>query len=149
MDTREYVAQAIEKAGANLKSVSVAMGRNHAYLQQYVKGLSPSTLAEQDREFLVQQFQLDAERLKPPARPRVPAKMLTARGQAFTTIQAELGKIDAKQPGEFVHENNELRLLALWRAMPESVREAMMTVAIALTRASASGPKDTDLDNVG
>lgn len=70
-------------------------------------------------------------------------------GSPIPSLPVDIAKIDPQQGGQFVHETEQLRLLALWGAMPVHMREAMMTVAITLARASARCPKDTDLDNVG
>ena len=49
-------------------AVSHALGRNHAYIEQYIRRGKPKYLGETDRERLVELYGIDGERLKPPKR---------------------------------------------------------------------------------
>lgn len=49
-------------------AASHAIGRDHAYIQQYIRRGVPRWLREEDRDILCRLYDLDAERLKPPAK---------------------------------------------------------------------------------
>ena len=49
--------------------VSRAIGRNHAYIEQYIRRGKPKYLGETDRERLVELYGIDGARLRPPKRP--------------------------------------------------------------------------------
>lgn len=143
MDTREYVAQAIEQAGSTLKSVSLAMGRSHAYLQQYVKGRSPATLEEQDREFLVQHFGLDNARLKPAAKNQVPPALLAEKGASFARGLAALGNVNAKQSGNLKELTSEALLMKVWAKLSPGMQNAVLVML------HAHAAEIGNLDDVG
>ncbi len=59
---RANLQRLADEHGDTLQSLSVLLGRNHAYLQQFVQRGSPKVLAEDDRLALAQHFRVD-ERL--------------------------------------------------------------------------------------
>jgi hypothetical protein len=52
-----------EERGASLATLSLMLGRNAAYLQQFVTKGSPKRLAEDDRRTLAMFFGIDERRL--------------------------------------------------------------------------------------
>lgn len=68
---RELVGQRIEASGRPLSDFSKAVGKNHAYMFQYVKMGKPRTLPEAVRDLLAPELGLRPEDLKPgsPAAP--------------------------------------------------------------------------------
>ena len=60
-------------------AVSHALGRNHAYIEQYIRRGKPKYLGEADRERLVELYGLDGERLKPPKRSARSAPFVRSR----------------------------------------------------------------------
>ena len=51
-DVRRTILEAIEEKGTTLKAASLAIGRNHAYLQQFIERGIPSELPEKIRPLL-------------------------------------------------------------------------------------------------
>jgi len=61
-DVRAELAQLVERDGVSLAALSRAIGRNPAYLQQFLKKGSPARLPEEERRALARFFNVD-ERL--------------------------------------------------------------------------------------
>ena len=61
---RKRLLRLQEAKGSNLRTASVAMGRNDAYLQQFIYGGTPKVLAEDDREILAEHLGCRPELLK-------------------------------------------------------------------------------------
>ena len=64
---RAALARLIEEQGADYASLSRLLGRNPAYVQQYIKRGTPRRLAEGDRRLLAQYFGVGEEVLGGPA----------------------------------------------------------------------------------
>ena len=62
---RAYLLSFLQEKRVDLKTASLAVGKNHAYLQQYVKIHKPMWLPEQVRVRLVRLYGMDDQRLKP------------------------------------------------------------------------------------
>jgi peptidase S24-like protein len=58
-DPREALEQLIRERGEDYAGLSRLIGRNPAYVQQYIKRGSPRRLAEQDRRLLARYFGVD------------------------------------------------------------------------------------------
>jgi phage repressor protein C with HTH and peptisase S24 domain len=65
-DPRIELQQLIDQRGEDYSSLSRLIGRNAAYVQQYIKRGVPRRLAEQDRRQLARYFQVSEERLGGP-----------------------------------------------------------------------------------
>ena len=61
---RKRLLRLLEAKGSNLRTASVAMGRNDAYLQQFTYRGTPKVLAEDDREILAEHLGCRPELLK-------------------------------------------------------------------------------------
>jgi len=59
-ELRQRLVNSIEAAGLDLKSASLKLGRNHAYLQQYIRKGVPRSLPEDVREKLAELLGGDA-----------------------------------------------------------------------------------------
>ena len=79
---RERLEGAVEASGHTLKSLSVEMGRNHAYLQQYVKRGSPRVLPEDVREQLAGLLGGHPDDYRDPASRPAPTRSKGGRGHA-------------------------------------------------------------------
>lgn len=62
-DVRAALAALIEERGEDYSSVSRLLGRNAAYIQQFIKRGTPRILAEEDRRKLAAYFRVSEERL--------------------------------------------------------------------------------------
>lgn len=60
---RRLVLDLVHRRGTNLKAVSLAIGRNHAYLQQFMNRGKPRRLPEDARRALADYFEIDQEGL--------------------------------------------------------------------------------------
>ena len=63
VDVRSTLAGLADEAGASLAWLSRAIGRNDAYLQQFVKRGTPRRLDEEDRRWLAAYFNVDERAL--------------------------------------------------------------------------------------
>lgn len=77
---RTRLLQLLTATGSNLRTASLAIGRNAAYLHQFVNRGTPKVLGEDDREMLAEQLGCRPElirydrRVRLRARPRRPAR---------------------------------------------------------------------------
>ena len=62
-EIRKKIARLIIERGLNYAQVSMALGKNIAYLQQYIKNGSPRRLGEVERHKLSQILQVDEQEL--------------------------------------------------------------------------------------
>jgi len=75
---RRRVAKRISELGLEMKALSIAIGRNAAYIQQYVERGIPRKLKEDDRRLLAPMLELDEQELGGPApSDPTPAKLTT------------------------------------------------------------------------
>jgi phage repressor protein C with HTH and peptisase S24 domain len=65
---RKALDELIRERGCNYSSISRLLGRNAAYIQQYIRRGSPRQLDEQDRSVLARFFGVDEKVLGAPAR---------------------------------------------------------------------------------
>jgi phage repressor protein C with HTH and peptisase S24 domain len=66
-DARLVLERLIEERGEDYAGLSRLIGRNPAYVQQFIKRGTPRRLAEQDRRLLARYFGIDESRLGGPA----------------------------------------------------------------------------------
>lgn len=97
MSVRDLIRERLAERGLTMKEASEGMGRNHAYLQQYLERGVPALLPEDAREALAPLLGLKPDELreraglKPEANdnlPRPPRKVVIARSQAALRAQA-------------------------------------------------------------
>ena len=67
-DARRALDELIQKRGCNYSAISRLLGRNAAYIQQFIRRGSPKQLDEQDRAVLARFFGVDEKVLGAPAR---------------------------------------------------------------------------------
>ncbi|MBA4043989.1 MAG: peptidase S24 [Erythrobacter sp.] len=67
-DARRALDELIQKRGCNYSEISRLLGRNAAYIQQYIRRGSPKQLDDQDRSVLARFFGVDEKLLGGPAR---------------------------------------------------------------------------------
>ena len=60
---RAHIADLIKQKGKNLRSVSIAIGKNEAYLHQFVHKGSPVRLPEEDRRKMADLLDVDEQEL--------------------------------------------------------------------------------------
>ncbi|HEX8572706.1 MAG TPA: S24 family peptidase [Allosphingosinicella sp.] len=101
LDPRAMLDQLIQERGEDYASLSRLLGRNAAYVQQYIKRGSPRRLAEEDRRVLARYFGVDEARLGGPAGggetglisiPRLDVEASAGPG-ALSAVERRLGRI--------------------------------------------------------
>ncbi len=70
---RRRLLQLLAANGSNLRTASLAMGRNAAYLHQFIKRGTPKALAEDDREILAEHLGCRPDLLRPDRKVRLAA----------------------------------------------------------------------------
>lgn len=100
---RARILRLVREQGLDLAALSRAVGRNHAYFQQFIKRGTPRRLPEQVRDALCDRFGLHAEELAPrrgaaPARRTAPT--LHYGGVEFGAIRSLAGRAAAGAGGE-------------------------------------------------
>jgi phage repressor protein C with HTH and peptisase S24 domain len=71
-DPRAVLERLVRERGEDYAGLSRLLGRNAAYMQQYIRRGTPKRLAEEDRRTLARYFQIDETLLGGPASPAVP-----------------------------------------------------------------------------
>ncbi|HYF40911.1 MAG TPA: hypothetical protein VEA35_00560 [Ramlibacter sp.] len=71
-NVRELLLRLIKEQGKNLTQVSLAIDRNHAYLQQFVERHVPAELKERERTSLGRELNVDPDLFRPISDPRHP-----------------------------------------------------------------------------
>src|SRR5918998_5576618 len=100
IDPRELLEQLIRERGADYAGLSRLLGRNPAYVQQYIKRGTPRRLAEEDRRLLARYFGVDESLLGGAPRkadelvivPRLDVDASAGPG-ALDAAERELGRI--------------------------------------------------------
>jgi phage repressor protein C with HTH and peptisase S24 domain len=82
---RLKVLALLKERGSDLRKASLAMGRNAAYIHQYVYRGSPKVLSEDDRIALAEHLGIDEDDLRHKARPRRQTRP-TRRGRRVETV---------------------------------------------------------------
>lgn len=119
---RQDLKVALAKKGADLAAASRAIGRSHAYLQQFVKRGKPLYLHERDREKLVTLYGIDPEPLKPPA----------------LAVDRESPARDTSRPprpGDPIKDAREATLIHTWRQISKEDQDIVSRLLIGLSRA--------------
>ncbi len=83
---RTRIRQLISDNGLDMKGLSLALGKNHAYLQQYLERGIPKELNERSRMLLAEQLGVDEAELGGPLGPRP--------GRAAVSVQEQIPEID-------------------------------------------------------
>lgn len=86
---RRLLPQLAKAKGTSLKALSEAVGRNHAYLQQFVEKGSPKVLPEAVRYKLAEKLGVDEVMLRAPAKGKV-VSMAERRRGAVAAVPDEL-----------------------------------------------------------
>ena len=92
-DARTTVVQQAGARGETLKALSLMLGRNETYLQQFVRRGTPRVLASRDRRLLADHFGVEEDLLggMMPARPlRLPVLDIAASAGPGTLVEAEV-----------------------------------------------------------
>ena len=106
--TREALKEKLWKAGVSLAEASLAIGRNKAYLQQYLARGMPRVLSFQDSEALGELLECDPAALRhdalPPPKPWTGPKRRRTAGAAVAEVEVEAAAGAGAWNEDFVHE---------------------------------------------
>lgn len=119
---RHALRQKLDAKGVDLKTASLALGRNHAYLQQFIERGKPRYLHEEDRRALADLYQIDVDDLRPP-----PKK----------SVQPQVSLHRAPRPGDPIHDVREAALVGIWRNLPDDGQEVVFRMLDGLRRRSS------------
>lgn len=99
MDPRAMLERLVAERGEDYASLSRLLGRNAAYVHQFIKRGSPRRLSEKDRRRLADYFEIDEELLGgPPASgPRTAAEGLIPIPRYDVTASAGPGALDGTE----------------------------------------------------
>lgn len=126
---RKYLEAALAEAGVEMKVASEALGRNHAYLQQYIRTGKPRWLSQEMRDALAAAYGIDGDLLKPPPiNLRPTAKQLRTHG-------SDQGKINAPRRRKLVDDPGTLQMLDIWDQITDP---GMRDLAISILRNMAT-----------
>lgn len=120
---RENLERLIRERGVNYSSVSRLLGRNAAYIQQYIKRNSPRHLDENDRLVLARFFGVDEKVLGAPARrsgPVVELVQVPILDVDASAGHGALAEMEAKS-SQFGFEEKWLRRLTVSKASSLSI----------------------------
>lgn len=127
---RAYLKSALAELGVKMKSASEQVGKNHAYLQQYIVSGKPRWLPEHVRDALVSAYGLDCERLKPALPLPRPRRSVADRDHERQVNTQGLSK--------FVDDPRKLELLDVYDAIAPRYRPLAMEILRSLAAASVA-----------
>jgi hypothetical protein len=121
-EARAYLNQALTEADISYKDASAAIGKNDAYIQQYIGRGKPYWLKEPEREALVRFVPgLNGERLKPPPKQLKPRVNTKGTGRK----RKNQSQIDAPRDSEVVYEPSALKLVRAYLKISNPERRAL------------------------
>jgi phage repressor protein C with HTH and peptisase S24 domain len=121
MDTRAVLQRLIEERGEDYAGLSRLIGRNPAYIQQYIKRGSPRRLAEQDRGLLARYFGVDESLLGGPEAKAGRAGAMIAVPRLAVDAAAGAGAFDGDETGRAHIAFDPAWLRRLARGAPEQL----------------------------
>ena len=134
---RQTLATLALETGQSLAQLSVALGRNAAYLQQYLRRGSPRTLDERDRRFLAAHFGVDEAALG--GEPRAPATTIAV---PWLDVSASAG------PGAAIGREARLGALDVSTALLREAGVAARDASIVAARGDSMAPTILDGDRL-
>jgi len=121
MDTRAALQRLIEERGEDYAGLSRLIGRNPAYIQQYIKRGSPRRLAEEDRRLLARYFGVDEAALGGPERAVERRSGMIAVPRLAVDAAAGAGAFDGDERGKAHIAFDPAWLRRLARGAPEQL----------------------------
>lgn len=117
--------QQLSRLGVDLKAASLAIGRNHSYLHQFVRYAKPRYLHEEDRRALADLYQINVDALVPPTKK--------------TLVKSQVSLNRAPRPGDPIKDFQEAALVGTWRNLSEEHQALVLKMLDGLGR----GPSGT------
>lgn len=134
-DVRAALPALAEQAGVSLAALSRMLGRNDAYLQQFVRRGSPRTLAEGDRRQLAEFF-------------GVPETRLGAPKEAGPLLMPRLAVAASAGPGATVDDDVMIGVEALDRQLARRLGLSDGTASVIRVRGDSMAPGLMDGDHL-
>jgi hypothetical protein len=107
---QELRREILDKVG-DLATASRAIGRNHAYLQQFIVSGKPRYLHERDREMLARRYGINVEGLKPPV-----------------VSSAHPGAGSRPRVGDPIQDSREADIIYTWRQLSEEDKNLLFAM---------------------
>ncbi|BBD98149.1 hypothetical protein SAMIE_1016500 [Sphingobium amiense] len=98
MGPRIFLDELIQARGETYAGISHLLGRNSAYIQQYVKRGTPASLSARDQDILARYFGMPADFL----RPTTASSKTSVNDQAIAHVRAAISACEALQLGYVV-----------------------------------------------
>src|SRR6185437_4224123 len=117
-EARSYLLRLLRGRDVDLKAASLLAGKNHAYLQQYIRKRKPAWLPEDVREALVRHYGADPERLKPPA----------LRTGQVTDSGGQDGEVQPPGEHQLIDQPRLIELIRIWSQLSEERRNLALSI---------------------
>jgi hypothetical protein len=127
---RIALERAILSSGSDLAKASKELGRNHAYLQQFVRSGKPKYLKEEDRQLLVKLYGIDPRPLMPP-----PKKLANDVPKSATDSTCR-----PPRPGDPIKDAREAVIVDTWRKIPKEDQDWVVGIINGILRGRGLPP---------
>lgn len=126
---RIYLERALAEAGVTLKDASAMVGRNQAYIQQFLERGTPVYLPEMIRNELVRQIpSIDGDKLKPTT--------IRRKGAAKESYNVDHAK--SKRKGKLIYDPQTLDFLNRWERLTSPQKDLIDTIVNSLIQAATA-----------
>lgn len=133
-EARAYLERALKDKGVPLSTASQAVGKSHAYLQQYIKLGKPRWLSEQIRDALVMLYGVDGGRLKPPSIQvdvdlvQAPQTLEGAAVEGSGSESEHQRDVNPPRMAQLIDQPSLIELIRVWGTIPENRRELALNI---------------------
>lgn len=110
---RQELKRQLEAKGVDMATASKAIGRNHAYLQQFIATGKPRWLHEHDRRALAEMYKVNTDSLVPPAK---------------RSVQRQVPLNLSPSPGDPIHDFREASVVGVWRRLPQEDQDIFVSI---------------------
>ena len=110
---RQKLQRQLRDRNVDLATASRALGRSHAYLQQFIQRGKPRYLHEEDRRGLIDLYHIQIEGLVPP-----PKK----------SVERQVPLSLTPRPGDPIHDLREANLVGAWRKLPKEEQDLLSRI---------------------
>lgn len=91
-EIRQHIDRLIKSQGKKYRQLSLAMGKNEAYLHQYINKHSPARLPEEQRRILAQMLEVDEQQLTDISLPESQSTIFGSENISLDILSAQSGQ---------------------------------------------------------
>ena len=124
-EIRVELRRQLEAKEVDLAEASKALGRNHAYLHQFITRGKPRYLHEQDRRALADIYHINIDGLLPPT---------------VGSVQRKIASAITPRPGDPINDLREAAVVGAWRRLPQNEQDILFGVIDAWGRRNVRTP---------